>query len=121
MHQWLLRNVWLPRDYMPTSKNNGFVNPKTESKSKILIDCYNKKSNIPSTIMLLMEDIWKLTHDLNIHNCHHIYRKTNRIAYCLVKKKNLQYRVYFPRVVTKFEFEDYYDLSFNRIHRYYNL
>ena len=64
MHQWLLRNVWLPRDYMPTSKNNGFVNPKTESKSKILIDCYNKKSNIPSTIMLLMEDIWKLTHDL---------------------------------------------------------
>ena len=75
------------RDYMPTSKNNGFVNPKTESKSKILIDCYNKKSNIPSTIMLLMEDIWKLTHDLNIHNCHHIYRKTNRIAYCLAKKK----------------------------------
>ena len=72
---------------MPTSKNNGFVNPKTESKSKILIDCYNKKSNIPSTIMLLMEDIWKLTHDLNIHNCHHIYRKTNRIAYCLAKKK----------------------------------
>ena len=43
-------------------------------------------SNIPSYIMLLMEDIWKLSQDLNIYNCRHIYKEANRIADCLANK-----------------------------------
>ena len=49
------------RDGMLAAKNNGFLNLEIEGDSKIVIDCYNKKSNIPSSIMLLMEDIWKLS------------------------------------------------------------
>ena len=33
-----------------------------------------------------MEDIWKLSRDLNIHSCYYVYREANRIADCLVKK-----------------------------------
>ena len=45
-----------------------------------------KKSNILNFIILLMEDIWRITQDLNIICCH-IYSKANRIIYYLVKKK----------------------------------
>ena len=36
--------------------------------------------------MLLMEDIWRLSHNLNIYNCCHIYREANRTTDCLVEK-----------------------------------
>ena len=62
------------KDDMLTTKNNEFVNLQIEGDSKIVIDCYNKKSNIPSSIMLLMEDILKLSQDLYIYDCHHISR-----------------------------------------------
>ena len=60
------------KDDMLTTKNNEFVNLQIEGDSKIVIDCYNKKSNTPSSIMLLMEDILKLSQDLYIYDCHHI-------------------------------------------------
>ena len=54
---------------------NGFFNLEIEGDSKVIIDCYNKKSSLPSSIILLMEDIWGLAHNLNIFNCCHIYRE----------------------------------------------
>ena len=66
-----------------TVKNNVFLN--IENDSKIVINCYNKKSNISSCIILLMDNIQKLFHDLNIYDCCHIYRKTNRIVDCLTR------------------------------------
>ena len=45
-----------------------------------------KKIYIPNSILLLLEDIWKLSQDLNIHIYRHIYREANRIADCQTKK-----------------------------------
>ena len=52
-----------------------------------MIYCYNNKINIPSSILLLIDDIGKLSHDLNIYVCQHVYREMNRIIDCLAKKK----------------------------------
>ena len=57
-----------------------------EGDSKIVIDCYNKRINIPSSIMLLMEDIWKLSQGLHIYECRHVCSEVNRTANCLAKK-----------------------------------
>lgn len=61
-------------------------NLEIEDDSKIEIDYYNKKINIPSSILLLMEDIGKLSHDLNIYVCRHVYREVNRTTDYLAKK-----------------------------------
>ena len=53
---------------------------------KIGIDCYNKKINIPTSNLLLIEDIWNLWQGLNIYVCHHVYREGNKNANCLAKK-----------------------------------
>ena len=70
-----------------------------------------KKSNIPSSIMLLIEDIWKLSQDLYIYNCYYIYNEANRIIDCLVMKSicNLELIIWwsnFLKDVRKFSFED---------------
>ena len=88
------------------------------------MDYYNIKINFPSSIMLLMEDIWKLTQDLNIYNYHHIYREANRTTNCLAKKyicnvEPIIWRSKFSRDVTKFGLEGYYDSFFDRIYRYF--
>ena len=54
-------------DGVLAANNNGFVDLEIEGDSKVIIDSYNKKSNLPSSIILLMGDIWKLSHSLNIH------------------------------------------------------
>ena len=56
------------RDGILATKNKGFLDLEVEGDSKIVIDYNNKKNNIPS-IMLLMEDIWRLSQDLNIYVC----------------------------------------------------
>ena len=45
------------RDDILAIKNNKFLNLEIEGDLKIVIDCYNKKSNIPRSIILLMDDI----------------------------------------------------------------
>ena len=52
----IIAKCMILRDKLLANKNNGF-----EGDSKIVIDCYNKKSNISNSIMLLMKDIWKLS------------------------------------------------------------
>ena len=37
-----------------------------------MIDCDNKKIDIPSSILLLMEDIWNLPYGLNIYVWHRV-------------------------------------------------
>ena len=54
---------------------------------KIIIDCYNKKINTPSSNMLLMEVIWKLSQELNIYDCRHVYKEANKTTDCLAKKR----------------------------------
>ena len=56
---------------------NGFSNVEIEGDSKVVIDCYNKKCSSPRLIILLMEDIWRLTQNSNIYNCCHIDREAN--------------------------------------------
>lgn len=73
--------------------------------------------------MLLMEDIWKLSQDLYIYDCHYIYREANRTTDCLAKKGicNLDSIIWwsnFPYDVRKCSFKDYCGTSFNRICRY---
>ena len=65
---------------------NGLLNLEIKGDSKVIIDCYNKKCSSPSSIMLHMEDIWRFSHNFNIYNCCHVYRKANRTIDCLVKK-----------------------------------
>ena len=45
------------RDDILIVKNKGYSNLEIQGGSKIVIDCYNKIINIPSSIILLMEDI----------------------------------------------------------------
>ena len=70
------------RDGILATKNKDLLVLEMEGDSKVVIDCYNKKINIPSSIVLLMEDIWKVSQDLNIYIC----RQANRIADCLAKR-----------------------------------
>ena len=49
------------RDGVLAAKNNGFLDLEIEKDSKVFITYYNKKYNLPSLIILLMEDIKKLT------------------------------------------------------------
>ena len=49
------------RDGILAAKNKGYSSLEIEGDSKMVIDCYNKRINIPSSIMLLMEDIWILS------------------------------------------------------------
>ena len=74
------------RDDMLNAKNNGFLNLEIEGDLKIVIDCYNKNSNMPSFIMLLVKYIWKLSQNQYIYDYRHIYRETNRTKNCLVNK-----------------------------------
>ena len=95
---------------------NGSSNLEIEGDSKVVIDCYNKKRSSPSSIILLMEDNWRLSQNLNIYNCCHIYREANQTTYCLAKKGICNtWWSEFPRDVRKFAFEDYHGLSFNRV------
>ena len=48
------------RDDMLAVKFNELLNLEIEGDSKIVIDSYNKKSDIFSSIMLLMENIGKI-------------------------------------------------------------
>ena len=111
------------RDDMLAAKNNKLLNLEIEGDQKIVINYYNNNKNIiPNFIMLLMEDIWKLSQNLYIYGCCHIYRETNRITYCLANKGiyNLDSIIWwsnFPYDVRKFNFEYYYDTFFNCICR----
>ena len=42
---------------MLATKNNWFLNLEIKGDARIVIDYYNKKSNIPCSIILLKEDI----------------------------------------------------------------
>ena len=63
------------RDGVLVAKHNGFVDLKIKGNSEVIIDCYNTKRKLPSSIILLIEDIWKLSQSLNIHKCSHIYSR----------------------------------------------
>lgn len=45
------------RDDILLVKNKGILELETEGENKIVINRYNRKSNIPSFILLLIEDI----------------------------------------------------------------
>lgn len=67
-----------------------------------------------------MEDIWKITQDLNIYSCWYIYRETNRTTDCLSKKgisvkDYIIWKTKFPRNVIKYAVKDFYGTSFNRM------
>lgn len=47
-----------------------------EEDLEIIIDCYHKKENLYSSIILVMENIWN--HNLNIYNCYHVYKETKQ-------------------------------------------
>ena len=42
------------KDYMLAVKRNGFLNLEIEDDSEIVMDCYNKKINIPNSILSLI-------------------------------------------------------------------
>ena len=59
-----------------------------------------------------MGDVWRLSQNLNIFNCCHIYPEANRTTNCLAKKGSCNtnsniWRWDFPRDIRKVAFEDY--------------
>ena len=74
------------RDDVLTAICNDFTNLEIEGDSKVIIDYYNRISSLPGPIILLMEDIWRLSQNLNTYNCCHIYKESNRTTDCLTKK-----------------------------------
>ena len=60
------------------SKNNEFLDLVIKGDSKIVINRFDKKSNLASSIMLQIDDVWRLSHNLNIYKCRHILRKANK-------------------------------------------
>ena len=59
----IIKEYMTLRDNVLAVKNNEFLNLKIEGDLKTVIDCYNKKSNIHSSIILLMKGTWKLSQD----------------------------------------------------------
>ena len=57
-----------------------------EHHSKIVINRFNKRISVSCSIRILMEDILKLSEDLNIYSHHHVYKEVNRIVNCIAKK-----------------------------------
>ena len=74
------------RDGVLVSIYNGFTNLEIEKDFIVTIYCYNRSSS-SSLIILLMEDIWRLSQNFKIYNCGHIYIEVNRTIDCLAKKK----------------------------------
>ena len=74
------------RDDVLATIYNGFTKLEIEGDSKVIINCYNRRSSSPSSIILLMGDIWRLSQNLNIYKCNHIYREANRTTDYLTKK-----------------------------------
>ena len=74
------------RDDVLAIKINCFLELAIKGDFKVIINCYNKKSNLLSSIILLMKDIWRLSYNLNIHKYSNVYKKINKIADCLTKK-----------------------------------
>ena len=84
-----------------------------------MIDCYNKRISVPCCIKILMEDIWKLSRDLDIYSCHHVYREANRTIDCLAKKgigiiDSRTWWSNFLKDVTNISFQHNCGLSSNR-------
>ena len=65
------------RDDILAVKNKSFLDLEIEGDSNRVINCYNKKININSSILLLMD----------IYICQHIYREANITIDCLAKKE----------------------------------
>ena len=57
----IITKCMILRNDVLATKNSKFLNQEIKDDSKIVIDYYNKKSNIPKSIMLFMKDIWKLS------------------------------------------------------------
>ena len=54
------------------AKSKGLLDLEVEGDSKIIVDCYIKKINIHSFILLLIDDIWNISQDLNIYIYRHV-------------------------------------------------
>ena len=67
MLRLLLQNIALRYNVL-TAIYNGFINLEIEKDSKVIIDYYNK-NNSPNSIILQIEDIRRLSQDLNIYKC----------------------------------------------------
>lgn len=54
------------RDSNLATKDNGFLNLEIEGDSRVVIDCYNKKSSLPNSIIRIMVDVWRSSQDVNM-------------------------------------------------------
>ena len=110
------------RDDMLAAKNDGFLSLEIEGDSKIVVGCSNKMISASCSIRILMEDIWKLSKELNIYTCPYIYREANRTTYCISKKGIgiIDLRILlsnFPKDITNISFEDYNGSLFNCLYK----
>ena len=58
-------SVWVIKDSLRdgflATIYNGFTNLEIEGDSKVIIDYYNRRNCSPNSIILLMENIWRLS------------------------------------------------------------
>ena len=66
-----------------------------------------------------MEDILKLSEDLNFYSCHHVYREANRIVDWIAKKdiSIIDSRIWLPKDVINISFKDYCGSLSNRLYK----
>ena len=65
--------------------NNDFLSLEIEGDFKIVIDYYNNRINVPCSIKILMEEIWK-SQDLNTYNYQLGHQEGNKTTDYLAKK-----------------------------------
>ena len=66
-----------------------------------------------------MEDILKLSEDLNIYSCHHVYREANRTVDCIAKKdiSIIDSRIWLPKDIINISFKDYCGSLSNHLYK----
>ena len=66
-----------------------------------------------------MEDILKLSEDLNMYSHHHVYKEVNRTVNCIAKKdiSIIDSRIWLPKDVTNISFKGYYGSLSNRLYK----
>ena len=74
------------RNFILATIYHSLITFKNERNSVVIIICYNRRSSSLSSIILLMEDVYRLSQDINIYNYGHIYREANRTTECIAMK-----------------------------------
>ena len=76
------------RDDILAVRDIGFLSVEIKGDTKVIKNCFNRKNSSLNSIILLMEDVWRIFLNSNMVNCCYLYGKANIIVDCLIKNDN---------------------------------